>query len=208
MLKHFTLLIGLIIPQLLSGQLSSGIMGGGSLSDQVIVRGAIPFEIQRNDLLSYQVELAFSLRGNKKVLRQIDFNAERAAKSISFVEIPLLVKVGLPVENIKPYLVGGVQFGYGLNVRTEYRRGTEYFKESYSFEEANLSRYDGGVTFGVGLLKTIAKERSIFIDFRYYLGLVNLDRSNSAEIYNEGVTLSLGFSIPFNQKKQSPQNNK
>ena len=197
MLKYRLPFIFLVIPSFLLGQVRLGVMGGGSFSEDVIIRGSIPIEIEKSDYLSYQIELAFSVKGNKEILPHMNFDSDRTGKRVSYFEVPALLKVSLPLPDIRTYLLAGVQVGYGVEVNVEYIQSEEYFSERYTFQEARLKKIDAGITIGAGIAKPISKGRQIFVDFRYYLGLVNIDQTVEREIYNEGTYLSMGFLLPI-----------
>ena len=197
MKRLFPFLIIILLVNNLTGQVNVGIMGGGSLSDEVEVRGAVLLEWMMNKYIGFRVEPAFTIRGNHEVVRKIDISPERSAESLSYFELAILSKFTLPFDDFRPYAVIGLQAGYGIGVRSSYIDGPYLFKEKYSFDQVKLDPVDGGITFGVGIEKEIRRNRKIFADFRYYLGLVNFDEDERGDIFNAGKVFSIGFAMPI-----------
>ena len=190
-------LVFILLTVNLSGQVNIGFMGGGSLSDEVEVRGAFLLEWPMSRYWGIRVEPAFAIRGNREVVRKINISSERSAESLSYLELSVLSKFILPLDDFRPYVVLGIQAGYGVSVRSSYIDGPLSLKEKYSFKEVQLDPFDAGLAFGIGIDKEIRRNRKIFADFRYYLGLVNFDSDEGGDIFNAGKVFSIGFTLPL-----------
>ncbi len=197
MKKNLYLVIFILLANHSYSQAYLGFMGGGSFSEEVEVRGAMSLEWAKNKYLSFRFEPAFTIRGNREVARKIGNSADRSAESLSYFELSALTKFSMPLKIFNPYAVLGVQAGYGLGVKSSYINGTDIFQEKYAFEDLDLDPFDWGVTFGLGLEKEIHKNRKIFADFRYYLGLMNFDAIEGGDIFNAGKVFSIGFLLPI-----------
>lgn len=174
-----------------------GVMGGGSLTDEVEVRGALPVEWKKNDFWAFRFEPAFVIRGNREVNGKIKQASDYLDISLSYLECSFLAKLSLPWNAVAPYLTMGIQAGYGLSVQSRHIEDSKYFENRYKFKAIELNQLDGGLTFGFGIDKEISKNKKIFADFRYYLGIADIDSNGDEEIYNEGKVFSIGFLLPI-----------
>ena len=198
-----TLLFKVIVILVLHSQIHIGLMGGGSLYNDVEVRGAVPLTIQKNEFLSLQTELAFAVRGNRALIEKLNIRPSLSSEHLYYLELPVLLKVTLPLRSFQPFLLIGPQIGYGLGARLQYIEEDEYHRVNYSFKELGLRSLDLGMTFGFGMEKSIAGGRKIFADYRYYLGVLDIDTHQQGELFNAGSAISIGFSLPIKLKETS-----
>ncbi len=181
-------------------QVYLGLMGGGSFTEEVEVRGAIPVEWEKNSYFSLRAELAVTVRGNQEIVRKINISTDVSIENLLLLELPIMARFTLPTQGFQPYLTIGLQVGYGISVHSRYIDAQQYFKEKFSFREAGLKHLDSGLTFGIGLEKSISGNRRIFADLRHYLGILNIDDAPQGEIYNQGTALSIGLLLPIRRK--------
>lgn len=179
------------------GQVHVGLMGGGGFWGDVEVRGAIPVMITKNDFVSFQSELAYTIRGNREILRRVEIEPELSAERLFYLELPISVKWRLPLEKIQPYLLTGIQVGYGVGVRVKYVESQSYYNWKTDFSNLQLKSWDGGMNLGIGVEKATEKDRRIYISYRYYLGLVDFEENEEGELYNSGGYFSIGFMVPL-----------
>lgn len=175
-----------------------GLNGGGGLGIEQIAKGAIPYERELKDYLSLGVELGVTIRQNQAMIRKINSPVDIYFLRQSYVELPFYLKLKLPIQDLKPYIHAGGQIGYGLNMWYHYRNDRSWERDSYRFKDAGLKRLDAGVILGGGIEKELVKRQKIFLDLRYYLGLINLDKDPENSVYNEGLVFSIGCLFPIN----------
>lgn len=172
-------------------------MGGGSLTDEVEFRAAIPVEFSIHESFALQLEFAFLRRGDQGYEQKVFFEGLDWDAKLNYVELPISLKWYLDLEKVRFYLIGGPQIGYGLDLTVYYRKDLEFFKENFSLQDLEINRLDFGVNAGAGVEAFIGNGKKIFIDLRYYIGLRDLDQEPDSEIYNFGKALSIGFFLPL-----------
>ena len=192
--------ITLFLHLTLISQTYVGLTGGGGLGIEEIAKGGIPLEKQINDFLILNTELAFTIRQNQSIIGKIKTPADIYFVRLSYLELPILAKFILPFKDIQPYAEFGLQFGYGLKIWYHYRNDRMWFRNNYSFHNAALNRFDGGILLGAGIEKKLAQRQKLFIRLRHYIGLIDLDQSSN-HIYNQGLILSIGCLFPLSSPK-------
>lgn len=195
----------LIIPNVLCGQFSIGLMGGGGLGSEQIAKGAVPFEIGINDYLSIASEIGLTVRQNQSLTRKISSPVDIYFLRQSYLEVPIALKAILPTKEVQPYLGLGIQMGYGLKIWYHFRDDRIWMRDKIEFDSSGISRLDFGISIGGGLERRLMKKQKLFLDLRYYLGLLDIDRDADSNIYNQGMVLSIGCLFPiyfFKEKKR------
>ncbi len=182
---------------LVNGQSFIGLMGGGGLGQKEQVKGAIPIEWQKNEYLTFRLEPSFLIRQNQSAVRKINLSPEVFYVGLSYIELPAMVKLSLPIKEVQPYATLGVQVGYGIKMWYHYEDERRLLRKTIGFREAEINKFDGGLTFGVGLETMLRKKQKLFLDCRYYLGVVNIDKDSNNSLFNEGLILSIGCLFPI-----------
>ena len=179
-----------------------GISGGAGLASEVGVRAAAVGEFSRNNFFSIQPELSFVQRVNNDILRVLEPNIDYRQASVEYVEISVLSKFSLSIEAFHLFALIGPKIGYGLNLKANFVEDDVLITRKLSFTDQGIARFDWGINVGAGLEKKIRKGRKIFIDYRYYLGLQDLNEYSEAAIFNQGAMLNLGLLIPISTEVQ------
>jgi hypothetical protein len=192
-LWFFIMLIG---PRVSFAQSYLGISGGGSISSEVVFRAAIPFEWSFGEHFSLQTEAVYLQRENRKLLLKLIGEEDYLQPTISYFGLPVLAKGKMNVGSFGLYALGGFKAGFGTSISTN-SGSSPLRKERFKFEDLTIRRFDFGLNGGLGLEKHISNGRKIFVDYRIYLGLFDIDASSDSEIYNFGRTISLGFMMPL-----------
>ncbi len=125
-----------------------------------------------------------------------NFFGEDAAASIrlSYVELPVLLKVAKPTGRVRPYLILGPSVGYRTSVRVKDEVTGE---EDSADAEENIKKWDFGLSGGAGLAVP-AGRAIVFVEGRYTWGLVNLDKEDQdTTLKNGGVQILAGFTLPL-----------
>ncbi len=120
---------------------------------------------------------------------------------LNYLEIPVLAKYSFGSETIQGFVHAGPSIGYALSGKTKESVNDEEDETDIDFEEEELKRLDFSFALGGGI-GFDAGPATIFADFRYLLGLTNLDDSDSAEDAtqnNRGIGFALGAIFPLGQ---------
>lgn len=114
----------------------------------------------------------------------------------SYIEVPALVGYELSRGRTRPYLMGGVQFGFKTSCKFEASSGGQ--SSSINCDDSslglNMSSTDwalvggGGASFAVG-------HGTIGVDLRYALGMQNVEKSN--DVKNRGFTVGASYMFPL-----------
>lgn len=182
----------------LKAQYYLGLSGGGGISGEVFFRAAIPAEAELTQTLSIRSEVVYVQRENRDLLIKLIGDRNYWQATISYLEIPVLAKAHLHLKSLSIYVLAGPKVGYGIRLAANYSEGSVLFEERFDFDEKEIHRLDFGLNLGFGLEKRINKNRKIFIDYRYYLGLSDIDSgAPTNNIYNQGQVFNLGFLLPI-----------
>ena len=178
----------------------AGISGGAGLTFELGIRAAAVSEIPLTSFLSIEAQIAFSQRPNRELVWRLNPDIDYRQAMIEYIEVPVLAKFNVNVNSFSVAAYIGPNISYGLKVRASSLQ-PEFTTEKIPFEELNLSRFDMGLNLGVGLDKTISKNRKIFLVYLFYLGLKDIDQNQFSEMYNQGAFVNLGFLIPLSENK-------
>lgn len=111
-------------------------------------------------------------------------------ESYSYIEIPLLIKAGLPLKNVKPYFEAGPTLGIQLSANQEFtfNGGLQPIEQDSG---PAYSAIDFGLYFGSGMEFSVAHNTDLFTSFGYSLGLTNISKT-STSAKNSGFQISAG----------------
>lgn len=150
-----------------------------------LVAGA--FYNQSFGLLGYQVEVLYANRGT----------AFQGGGSIdlAYVEIPALLKVGVPVGLLRPGVFGGVALAFNVACDLEDQGTTTRCDDIAEF---SVDRTDLNAVFGADLQLGLGG-LSVWGDGRYYLGLSDVGRIEdvTVDFKNRSWELTAGIGIPL-----------
>jgi hypothetical protein len=207
MIRTFTLgrialpFLFLFVFKLGTAQNYVGLSGGGGLATEVGFRTAAIGEFPVNSILSIQTEVVFIQRANWEIIQRLNQDIDYRQVVVAYIELPLLAKFSLDLNAISLHGLLGVKLGYGINMVGNYVEDGSIISEKFQFDEKNIEQFDMGLNLGFGIEREISKARKIFIDYRYYLGLYDIDKEADSEIYNAGSVVNMGFLIPIGGKK-------
>jgi len=178
-----------------------GLSLGGDFGSAVGFRGGLPLENPLSSVFSLRQELSFTQRQVPAVLQNLDRERRYFSATTGYVELPLLVKAELRLQSWSLFGLFGPSVGFGMRATAWYREMGRLHIEKLNWGEADLRRFDFGLFAGLGGQKTLPDGYVLFLDFRYYLGLLNLNlRPEGAAIYHQGKAFTLGFLIPLKRK--------
>ncbi|PHN05675.1 porin family protein [Flavilitoribacter nigricans] len=191
------LLIALSFSAVGRAQTFAGIGGGGGLTPSTGVRVALPLEVQLSEHVFLFGGPAFILRRNLELLRKLPANRDYNSAEISYLSLPIMMKIRLDWEPVRLYGLAGIEVNYGLRFNANGIEDYRLFRERIDFDEVVVNRLDGGFAVGAGIETDLHRDRRIFADLRYYLGVLDIDGVSLGEIYNEGVFVTLGLMMPL-----------
>jgi hypothetical protein len=169
------------------------------------IGGVIGLNLDQN--FSFQLELMYLQKGG--VLRREPSDAQGIKSKMSFIEVPLFLKIQFG-EQIRPYIMGGPMVGFLLSSKFESEIGGLLFKGDV---QHITRKVDFSVGLGAGVNIPVGSS-NIFLDGRYTLGLTNLNKGGnfeasagdiltegevdrSIEISTKGFQIMLGVAFPI-----------
>ena len=133
--------------------------------------GGIFAEFPLNDFISIQPEVLYMQKNSKESDDFFDtgfddfddFDDESASTNLSYIDVPLLLKLNVPLDgNIQPYIAAGPFVGYLLDAKAKVEGDEEDLKEF-------MKDINYGVIFAAGI-----NFGKIGVEFRYDMGLANI----------------------------------
>lgn len=196
----FVLLITIVSSSLCQAQTTVGLGGGGGFTQSTGFRFELPIEFELSNHISLFGGPAYVQRRNLELIRKLPSHREYGTAEVDYLSLPVMLKLRLDWTPVRIYGLAGIELNYGLRLQATGVEDQRLFKEKLDFEPVQVNRLDGGFCVGAGFETDLRRQRRIFADFRYYLGVMDIDRSNLGEIYNEGSFVTLGFMMPVFQK--------
>lgn len=114
-------------------------------------------------------------------------------ENLSYIELPMLLKVNFPLNKVKPYFEIGPSVAFQLSANEEATDGV-------NFQESDVSSsYEGidfGMYFGSGMEFKVASNTELFTGMGYSLGFSNILKGNiSAKNNGFRITAGVKFGI-------------
>ena len=153
--------------------------------------GGIFFMYQFNKMFAIQPEAYYIMKGATDNIEGVD-----VALKLDYIEVPLLLKLVIPVEgsNVRPAIFAGPAIGFNMSAKVKGESGEESaevdVKDQVKSTDFSLI-FGGGVGFMVGT-------NELGADVRYSLGLTSWDDSgNDADVKNNVISINayFGFSL-------------
>jgi hypothetical protein len=130
-------------------------------------------DIPMSSFLSIQPELAFSQKG------AVSENYPWIAVRINYLEVPILLKMNIPVDIVRPFLIAGPSVALRLTKK-----------------DGDFKLIDFGLVFGAGGAFRLSNSGPIIFDVRYTVGLSPIIKDASgpfADIKNRVLSISLSY---------------
>lgn len=194
----FSLFLFFVLPSF--GQWAVGINAGSSILYPGFLKANIAVEKELSSNWYLRSGAGFTLRSNRVLVRKVELDPDISSASSSYWSLPLQFKGQLEFKKIHLYGLAGAEFGLGNKVYYLYTKENNLFNGKSSFENFGLRSYDIGLSAGLGFQHFAGKGRIVFVDYQFYLGLVDLDPSEAITIFNESQGISVGLLIPVNIK--------
>lgn len=145
-----------------------------------------------NDNFGFNIELQYIQKGYNHQICDTFYDKLKA----TYIEIPMLLDYGFSVpgvENLKIHANLGFYSAYWLSGEYETKIDDEGFTETFEFEDSGASRFDFGPSGGARL-EYLLKHSSISLDFRYEMGLIDLQKKVSDDVSNVNRAMVVGVS--------------
>lgn len=166
-------------------------------------------EYSINDKFALQQEILFTMKGSK-VEMKFHFVSEygevysktTAKLTLNYLELPILAKVKVPIENIKSILLFGTFIGINIGASSNENyiywekdaNGDIIYQESYNMNEDikdDVNDIELGLIFGAGVNLS-----PFIIGFRYNLGITDIWKDSDGDsVKNSVFSLMLGYSF-------------
>jgi hypothetical protein len=147
--------------------------------------------------IALQPELMYVTKGVKF---EDEATGEDASLQMDYLEVPVLLFLGLGTGVLTPYLVAGPAFAFETKCRVELNFDTGSFEGDCDDAEAGAferKKFDVGAMFGGGLAFPTGPG-SVIIDGRYNLGLINIiDDETEDEFKHRAFSFTAGYQIPL-----------
>ena len=166
----------------------TGIVAGGYFGFGVADQLAIQFELNYG---------ARSFSGLTVGDNALDSGAPPSEVSMRYLEVPILLRVGLPGERLMPSFFAGPYAGFLLSCDLQPEGGDRRnCDESDQPEWFNPQTTDLGLAFGAALDLAMG-EGSLYLDVRYGLGLLSIHSGDAFSAHHAGMDFSAGFAFPI-----------
>lgn len=108
---------------------------------------------------------------------------------MNYMEIPLLLKVSIPLPRVRPYFTAGPTLGIQLSASEELTNGQQVQNSDMGTAWETI---DFGLYFGGGLDFHVADNTDVFTGFGYSLGLSNFSKVANLQAKNYGIQFTSG----------------
>ena len=173
----------------------------GGLKVGFNIGGLAKYNINQNSNIFANIKLSSKGQQYSKIIdSQSDFLKIYHSTSLYYIDIPILYQY-----TIKD-LIGveiGPSFNFCLSGKDKSKIGNT-ISETTQFEKGTYNPFELGIAFGV-FTRDLGQSsfNNIFIEFRYFLGLTNVIKTNDyGRNTNGGVFLNIGYIIENPLKKK------
>jgi hypothetical protein len=176
----------LVVPQTASAGVKFGIKGGANIANvngdfmegledwksTIGFCGGIFLELNFGRVLTIQPEVLYTMKGANTGDGKLKFD---------YIEIPVLLKLRIPISSVHPFVFAGPAFGFNLKALIE----------GYKIDDMPSSDYSA--VFGGGL----QLGRSVHIDVRYTMGLQKLEIPDidTIDLKNGVISATIGLAF-------------
>jgi len=202
----FTLLLCLSFSA--KAQLSVGGTAGSSILYPGFLQATFLVEKQLTPSFFLRSGAGFRLRAHRSLVRKVELDPDISSASSSYWSLPVQIRGQLSFKNLQIYGIAGLEAGWGHRIYYIYIKEQSYYNGRASFQEFGLRKLDLGLSTGFGVQYTVGKGHTVFVDYQFYLGLIDLDRTDAVTIYNESQGISVGMLIPISTQNSSTQSQK
>jgi hypothetical protein len=212
---HGLAVLGLVLSLLIPGPVDAqfSIKGGVNLVDffgddveeadrRPRLAGGAAVDLLALGPLALAPEIYYAQKGAEQLQQRLA-QGQSATVSLSYIEIPVLVRLNLPAgPRVRPYIAAGPVFGWQVDCSITANAQTgaaqpdcEDLLGGRQQLEEKLRSYEQGLMVGAGLaVRVLGGLGAITLDARYARGLTRLsDEPGAPEIRNRALSVLLGY---------------
>jgi hypothetical protein len=161
-------------------------------------------EIQATDGVSLLLEPVYVVRGAQVDPAQLnlDFSGTPTAgleghMQLSYVDIPLWLKVGSHARLVRPYVLAGPCLSVLTRAKVLVREpfGGQFLDETVDIKDGTRT-VDFGLGLGGGVSVELGKFQGI-LEVVYVHGLVDIAKNDAESLKNRGVQVRIGLTLPL-----------
>jgi len=160
----------------------------GTLSSKVGFTAGIFLAFNLGKVVTIQWEALYTMKGSSFEFTDLD-DTYTGKLYGNYIEIPLLLKIKIPLPVLQPFVFAGPSVGFLLSEKTEIAG------EEIPMDEKLLTNNDYGAIFGAGF----NLGRSFMIDVRYSLGLQKvidtIEGETPPDVKNGVWAATIGFAF-------------
>lgn len=161
-----------------------------------------------NEQFALQPEILYARKGSslEGEIETVRAGTARVSADFDFdyLQVPVLAKFRIPTGSaVTPVLYAGPSLAYSLNANADGEVTIDGQTEPINdgIEEENVSDFTFGGVVGGGIQYALDTGGRLSLDFRYGTDLTDINSEGEGDgdvsLYNETITVSLGFSIPL-----------
>ncbi len=158
-------------------------LAGAGFASHVGFAGGIQADVWFDDMWAISVQALYDQKGYKVV------SPFTASDVYTYLEIPILAKVGIGSTLAKFYMEAGPSIGYKLAVKTE-RYGVTNLDST--IKSTDISFYLGG-----GIQYRLSEDAFLVSDIGYAFGLSNISTEAIGKITLSNIRFGLGAMFPL-----------
>ncbi len=141
--------------------------------------------------LALQPEVLYAPKG-----AQMTVGTLTGKNKVDYLEVPVLLKLMVPVPALHPSVFAGPYVGYKIRCNVEAAGVSASCGDADTFKST-----DFGATFGAGIEMPLLPKINALLDARYDLGFSKIeDATNPSNATNRSLNISVGLSIPLGVK--------
>lgn len=152
------------------------------------------YRLLLTDNLAIQPEVNYIQHGVKESYDVPILGSFESKSTMGYIQIPVLLKFSFGnMDGINYFLQAGPYLGMGIGrIKSEICQGDDCNTEDSDFGENNgTDNFDFGAHLGAGIHIT----KNISLDARYILGLQDVSLDDDKEVKNNGIFLTLGYTL-------------
>ena len=154
-------------------------------------------------LVGILAELNFEQRGWKESFDNAELQFSR---TLNYIELPIMTHIAFGGPRMKCIINLGPEFGFMIAESTSsnfdlsdpYQDGVPATRRTEQMTAPIHSRFDYGITAGVGGEYYLTPKQSVYLEARFYYGLGNIFPSSKADTFSASRGMSLAVTMGYN----------
>jgi hypothetical protein len=153
-------------------------------------------------LLSLQPEILYIQKGAKVdeslTIPEVGTAGVEGSFDLAYLEVPLLLRAGLPVPGLSPFVYAGPAVAFNLSAKAKLDAVAGPFRESIIDEDIkdDIKNLDYGIVLGGGMQLGLPLIK-LHIEARYTIGLTNIIDADDIDFELKNRAFSLMVGVTF-----------